>query len=318
MVTTMVDFPAELQAELDSIKQNDGVLLADKCKIICEFLSLDLASLMVKLLPLAASHSVAPISDFNVGAIAQGAKSENGYSSLYFGANFEYANLALCYSVHAEQSAISNAWLHNATAILSIATSAAPCGHCRQFLYEVAGDNPFAIIMPSDEKTLLENSPKEKNYQQIELTQLLPAAFGPVDLGCDRLLIDDSFSSNNLCQENEKKSFDDTLFNQAFQAANLCYAPYTKNYVGCAIELNSGKIVSGRYVENAAHNPSLSAFSSAISSLSMVQDDFDASAIKRVVVIEHATNSSQKETIKLLLTSLNSTVKLEYFSVAIA
>ncbi len=87
------DFTAMLTAEqVESIKQNSGF---------------DDHTLALALLPLAAACSIAPISHFYVGAIAQG---ESG--NFYFGANMEFPNVPLQQTVHAEQSAITHAWLY--------------------------------------------------------------------------------------------------------------------------------------------------------------------------------------------------------------
>ena len=80
-----------------------------------------------ELLPLAAKFSIAPISDFNVGAVAIG-----GSGKLYLGANLEFIGVPLSTSLHAEQSAILNARDHGETSISGLVVSAAPCGHCRQ------------------------------------------------------------------------------------------------------------------------------------------------------------------------------------------
>jgi hypothetical protein len=73
------------------------------------------------LLPLAAACSVAPISRFFVGAIACGLS-----GTWYFGANMEFAGQGLFHSVHAEQSAISNAWLGGETGISEITVNYTP------------------------------------------------------------------------------------------------------------------------------------------------------------------------------------------------
>ena len=80
-------------------------------------------SLMIELLPLAANYSVAPISSYHVGAVIRGAENSDGSANLYFGANFEFEDQALGHSLHAEQSAISNAWLNGETSVTALAIS---------------------------------------------------------------------------------------------------------------------------------------------------------------------------------------------------
>ena len=58
------------------------------------------------MLPLAAACAVTPVSRFNVGAVAHGLS-----GNLYFGANMEFCHVPLQQTVHAEQSAITHAWL---------------------------------------------------------------------------------------------------------------------------------------------------------------------------------------------------------------
>jgi len=57
------------------------------------------------------------------------------------------------------------------------------------------------------------------------------------------------------------------LFDQALDAAQHAYAPYSKFLVGAAIRTSSGKIYSGAYVENAAYPLGSCAEASAISAM---------------------------------------------------
>lgn len=327
---SLIDLPAEIRSDIASISENDGVLSAKRCKRVCEQLSIEIEALMVGLLPIAASYSKSPISSFKVGAVAKGADQyADGFANLYLGANFEFEKQALCHSVHAEQSAVSNAWSHDEPTVNAIATSAAPCGHCRQFLYEVAGKRPFPILLPlanvadvfsaqlvqiqaPDSCTKQNKAASPKNFNSIDLAELLPAAFGPLDLGCERLLMEQSFGSNHLNLGNDNQ---DELILRALKAADLCYAPYTLNFVGCAVELTSGEIFTGRYAENVAHNPSLSAFSAALCSMMMNNIENVPADIKRVVMVERPTKSCQKNITEVLLSAYNKEVKLEYYKV---
>lgn len=78
-------------------------------------------NLMISLLPIAAAYARPPISEFRVGALSRG---ESG--NLYFGANLEFPGLALTQTVHAEQSATMNAWLHDEAGITSLAVNFPP------------------------------------------------------------------------------------------------------------------------------------------------------------------------------------------------
>lgn len=287
-------FPAAVRLNIATIIDNGGILTADECEQICNQLSISLESLMVSLLPIAASYSKSALSSYKVGAVALGLETnKKGYSNLYLGANLEFQTLY--FSVHAEQSAVSNAWLDGQRGIKAIAVTAAPCGHCRQFLKEIAGDRPLKIILPATEPS--------------DLSQLLPAAFGPLDLGCEFLMMQETVSLNQLELVSSTNS---TVVNLALEAARLSYAPYSLNYAGCALEVTTGEIFSGRYAENAAHNPSLSPFSSALSKTILNIPAFEYKNIKRLILVECPTKVSQKEVTENLLASCNADIKLEY------
>ena len=119
---------------------------------------------MLNLLPLARLGSHAPISNYNVGAVIQGVS-----NSLYLGANIEVPGQVLGLAVHGEQSAVANAYMHGENGILILAVTAAPCGHCRQFLTEVVPDGDLRILFTGGSAT--------------RLAALLPSAFGPKNLG---------------------------------------------------------------------------------------------------------------------------------------
>jgi cytidine deaminase len=215
--------------------------------------------LMKDLLPIARTYSKPPISQFFVGAFAQGAS-----GALYPGANFEVPHNGLNQAIHAEQSAIANAFGHKETGIKAIAVTAAPCGHCRQFLNEIAGGEEIRILTLDD--------------QPRPLKSLLPSSFGPKDLDQKEAMFTSAIHALRLANAG------DALTQQAFEAAQRSYAPYSKSPSGCAIELNSGVIASGSYLENAAFNPSLAPLQSALVSVVMHQEEPEN--IRRVVLVE--------------------------------
>lgn len=53
--------------------------------------------------------------------------------------------MPLCASLHAEQSAILNAWMHDEREILALHVSETPCGHCRQFMRELTKPSTLKI-----------------------------------------------------------------------------------------------------------------------------------------------------------------------------
>ena len=192
------------------------------------------------LLPQAAAFARPPVSNFHVGAIARGVSGK-----LYYGANLEFAGEALSFTVHAEQSAVVNAWMSGETAIDVVATSAAPCGYCRQFLNELATE--LTVVMPGESRPLRE---------------LLPSSFGPRDLGVEGGLLHPR--DHQLAID-----ADDDLAQAALAAARMSYAPYSKSYAGVALRTQNGQIVTGAYAENAAFNPSLSPLQAALSQLNL-------------------------------------------------
>lgn len=220
-----------------------------------------ISELMLKFLPLASHYARPVISNFHVGAIAQG---QSG--ALYLGANLEIAHENLGNSIHAEQSAINNALLHNEHAITRIAISDAPCGHCRQFLNEIKDASQIEIIVLGNEPTLLKH--------------LLPESFGPIDLGNTRPLFKANEESKNLAMTTE------TEFElRNFQLSNShSYAPHTNSPSAVFLKTAKNINVMGVYIENAAYNPSLSPFLSAIDQLKYLETDF--SQITEIVLVE--------------------------------
>ncbi len=194
------------------------------------------------LLPQAAAFAKPPVSNFRVGAVARGTSGKT-----YLGANIEFAGESLCFTVHAEQAAVVNAWMNGETGVDVVATSAAPCGYCRQFLNELVTAGELTVVMGGEEW---------------KLSDLLPHSFGPRDLGVTSGLL--APAANGLAIDD-----DDELALAALAAANQSYAPYSKAYAGVALRTHAGAIVTGSYAENAAFNPSLSPLEAALSQLNM-------------------------------------------------
>ena len=243
----------------------------------------------------------ATISDFQVGAVAKARMTENaGDVAFFLGANIEFPVQALTQTIHAEQSAIINAWLQGATRIDGIAVTAAPCGYCRQFLYELEGCENLEIIL---------HDQIGRKTTQHGLSDLLPAAFGPHELGSTAGLM---ASSTHLTDLNLKPPSDDPFVLEAKAAAQNSYAPYTQNLAGCAIETIDGKFYAGRYAENAAFNPSLTALHTAIICMTMDQPGSESN-IHRAVLVESPTSIIQRPACELLLQTVAPDVRLEYF-----
>jgi len=214
-------------------------------------LGVDVPGLMTRLLSEAAKYAKPPVSNFRVGCVSRGLS-----GALYFGTNLEFAGEALSFTVHAEQSSVTNAWTSGEEGIDLIAVNAAPCGYCRQFLNELVTAERLVVAMPNETRPLGE---------------LLPSAFGPRDLGIDGGLM--QRADHGLIAD-----ADDDLARAALEAANMSYAPYSKAYAGVALRTAGGRVVSGPYAENAAFNPSMSPLEVALSRLNLAGEAFDSIA----------------------------------------
>jgi len=294
-------FSEEVRDDISDIIRSGGVLKWQQCRKICQHLSIDVEELMIRLLPVAASLSNPVVSNFKVGAVLRGEiKDQNGSANLYFGANLEFANQALCCTLHAEQSAISNAWVEGETCLTGVAISATPCGHCRQFLYEAVGSNEFPILIPSDDN-------KNNEIAKTCLEKLLPKAFGPLDLGGEYFFVNPSYQSHQLEIHNVEN---DSIVSQALAQANLSYAPYTNNFSGCLLVLNNGEVILGRSIENAAYNPSITAMVAVLSKMHL--SGKNVSDVKRAILVEQVTSISEKQIAQHMLDSYGLNINLEY------
>lgn len=243
--------------------------------------------LMCALLPWAVAFADATISKFPVGAIAFG-----GSGALYAGANLEFTGMPLSASVHAEQAALMNAWSRGEREVSAIAATAVPCGHCRQFLMELGRPERLAIYVAG--------------RPAATLADLLPSPFGPGDLGAVARLLDEVQPSFTASID-----ADDVLGQAALGAARASYAPYTRAHAGIALQTADGTIVTGRYAESAAYNPSLPALQSALVELAL--RGIGRTSIVSAVMVEAAAPSSQRSATETLLSSVSAS-KVRYVS----
>ena len=294
------EFPQPVREILQTIPRQAGRLSAPQCIELMTHLGIDPEELMIRLLRLAKTYAVVPVSQFEVGAVAMADSGSNeGRFDLFLGANLEFKNQPLNQSIHAEQSATINAWHQGAGYLKAIATSETPCGHCRQFLVEFEKNADLMVI------TSIENN---LAYRRTEISDLLPEAFGPLDLGNKSGLISPAAPEQKLRLEAADK---DPTIARALSAAQKSYAPYSQNFAGCALQTRSGEIFSGRYAESAAFNPSQAALQSAVVSLNMATPGQQPS-IQRAVLVEKATTVNQRKSTELLLESWASGIVLEY------
>ncbi len=307
-------FPENVRSVIDRLWDGHGFLPADTVGRILESLGVEIGTLMMQLLPVAQQYAVVPVSHYLVGAVAAGmSEPGSGACSLYLGANLEFVNAALSFSVHAEQSATNNAWLNGEQGIRALAISAAPCGYCRQFLYELVTAKQLSILLPDNQKYLTA-------YSSTPLTVFLPNAFGPCDLGVTGGLMEANLCTHKLALDGGSPT--DPVIAAALAAACGSYAPYKTDasygYAGVAVELADNSIYAGRYAENAAYNPSLSPLQSALSFMNMNQPLSGARTVVRCVLVEVPTLASQLSATQAVLAAYAPGVSVEYYKANIS
>jgi cytidine deaminase len=270
---------ADKLSRLMGAEDFDGAISAADAAALAAEMDITVAELSLELVGFARLYAVAPISGFKVGAIAQGLT-----GALHYGANLEFSGQALSFTVHAEQSATSNAWLHGETGLASLAVSAAPCGYCRQFLQELTSASSLQILLP--------------NMGEQSLASLLPNAF------CLK-------QGDLMAPQNHGLTLsttpDDTAA-AALAAANASYAPLSGNYAGVALRMSDGSIFTGRHAENAAFNPSLSPLAAALSLVMF--NDYGFGEIAEAVLVEPPGPASQADATKAVLSSVASNATL--------
>ena len=284
-----------LRGRIDECLQSQGRLPVSVVQECLDISGRNMESLMLDLVPVAATWARTPISGFNVGAVALGMPASGESSqpgALYLGANMEFTGVPLNHSIHAEQSAVNHAWLHGETGLQAVATTAAPCGHCRQFLQELSTAKSVTLLRPA------EQSAEGDVFDVRSLDELLPNAFGAHDLKLPAALMTEV--RRNLRAETQSEAE-----RAALDAANRSYAPYTECYAGAAVVTVEGRMYAGRYAENAAFNPSLTAVSSALAHLNMGQPPQQSMEIREVVIAEVSGPVSQYAAAEHLLNSLD-------------
>ena len=282
------NLPTELKTVLLPIiedPQFDATISPDQFDYLLSQTQMSDSDLRVALLPIAAAYSVAPISNFYVGAIVRGLSGR-----LYFGANMEITGASLSQTVHAEQSAISHAWAKGETGISDITINYSPCGHCRQFMNELTTAKQLEVQLPQRAAKTLQ--------------EYLPESFGPADLQITDALLAEV--NNGLVIEESAE-----LAQQACKAANRAHAPYTKHFSGVALKANDGRIFTGMYAENAAFNPSLPPLQVALIGMNMAGYTFDKIVEAALVEKQDSTITHVNDT-QALLEAINPDIPLLY------
>jgi len=236
-----------LMAELSKITKPPvfrGIITAAQVQTLMSAVDITLPRLMLELSSVASHYAAVPISGNPVGAIACGVS-----GNLYFGASMEFAGQPLSVCMHAEESATINAWVHGERGLASLAVDAAPCGYCRQFLYETSDAARLSLVLPDG---------------AVPLTTLLPLGTGPGDLGVADALL--SYQEHGLTL---MKPSDSPAVLGALAAANMSYAPYTNAFSGVAILMTDGTVCGAPYAESATCHSSISPIEAALSMLNL-------------------------------------------------
>ena len=300
-IEALASFPPRARTLLEVLPLRGGRLSSARAGQLCDLLGTGLSGLAKRLVPVAATFSRPLVSRFRVGAVLQAAKGQE--PALALGANMEFPGADVRHTLHAEQVAVSNAWLAGASRFAAISVSAEPCGHCRQFLHEVQRPGqPLVIMTPG--------AGDGKTFHQRPLAELLPHAFGPADLGITEGL-DNTSAAAELPAGTDAPSSDPAL-HEALAAAVTAYAPYGGNRAGCTIVTTAGKHYAGCGMENAAYNPGLTAFQTALAGLYMTAPDAASASIERVVLVEDATTFTQRQSTLELLHALAPEAAFKY------
>lgn len=292
------------KAELSSLVKPGGLVPASTVQKLLEQKSISVETLMLYFVPIAAQYSVAPVSNFEVGAVVAGLPNSNAAPNFYLGANAEFENQSHATAIHAEQSAVANAYSNHETGISMLAVSAAPCGHCRQFLNEIPGTASMPVIFKGQMDSIV----------RTQLEKLLPTAFGPSDLGIEGGFMLNRNQAHAYSLSPSMGESDPMTRTAAEAAVGQSYAPYTGDIAGIALQMNDGEIISGVNIENAAFNPGLDPLRMALSEV--FRRRLTIASISRAVLVEIHKNSSQKNCCRAFLSSIAPQLELEYYSLS--
>ncbi|KFK29517.1 hypothetical protein AALP_AA7G144500 [Arabis alpina] len=202
-----------------------------------------------------------PISNFPVAAVGLGSSGR-----IFVGVNIEFPGLPLHHTIHAEQFLVTNLTLNSEPILRYISVSAAPCGHCRQFLQEIR-DAPEIRILITDPNAFRDTAAEENDGDRdengfVRIESILPHRFGPHDLLHKDIPLLLEPHDNNLTLSNPGEMRNGHIDSSdmkrtALSAANRSYSPYSQCPSGVAMVDCEGKVYRGWYMESAAYNPSM-------------------------------------------------------------
>ncbi|KAJ7969476.1 Cytidine deaminase [Quillaja saponaria] len=289
--------------------QQRFVIEASEAESMASDSGLTLIQLLPSLVKSAQSLARPPISNYHVGAIGFGSSGR-----IFLGVNLEFPGLPLHHSVHAEQFLVTNLSINAEPHLDYLVVSAAPCGHCRQFLQEIRGAQNIKLLITSDGHDKFNT-----------LSHFLSHRFGPDDL-LDKevpLLLEPHHNglsflreililSNGICN-GYSSQVDDKLKIEALEAANKSHAPYSGSPSGVALMDNEGKIYKGSYMESAAYNPSLGPVQAALVAYVAGGGGDYHKIVAAALVEKHGALVKQEQTAKLLLQSISPNCEFNAF-----
>ncbi|XP_027358957.1 cytidine deaminase 1-like [Abrus precatorius] len=252
---------------------------------------LSLTQLLPSLVSWAQSLARVPISKFPVAAVGLGASGR-----IFVGVNVEFPGLPFHHTIHAEQFLVANLAINAETRLESFAVSAAPCGHCRQFLQEIRDAPDIQILITDTEAP-----------QLTPLSHFLSHRFGPHDLlpkGVP-LLLEPHNNALSLPSHLTLNYSNPKLQLAALDAANLSHAPYSGSPSGVALLDSQGNLYKGSYIESAAYNPSLGPLQAAIVAFVAAGAGEYEDIVAAALVEKEGAVITQEHTACLLLQSIS-------------
>ncbi|BAU02993.1 cytidine deaminase 1-like [Vigna umbellata] len=249
-----------------------------------------IAKLLPSLVSPAQSLARPPISNFPVAAVGLGASGR-----IFVGVNVEFPGLPFHHTIHAEQFLLTNLALHGETRLDSFAVSAAPCGHCRQFLQELRDAPDIQILITS-----------HANPHFTPLSHFLSHRFGPHDLlpKTAPLLLEPRHNALSLPTPIPQNS-NPNLTLPALEAANNSHAPYSASPSGVALLDSKGTVHKGSYIESAAYNPSLGPLQAALVAFIVAGGGAYDEIVAAVLVEKEGAIIKQEPTVRLVLHSIS-------------
>ncbi|KAG5030096.1 hypothetical protein AAZX31_05G207900 [Glycine max] len=275
------------------------VIEASEALALAESAAVTLPELLPTLVPAAQPLARPPISKFSVAAVGLAPSGR-----IFVGVNLEFPGLPLHHSVHAEQFLITNLSLNAEPHLVSLAVSAAPCGHCRQFLQELRAAADVKILVTS-----------EATAEFRALSDFLPHRFGPHDLLPLEapLLLEPHHNTLTLQHYLNAHVPNHKLKIAALEAANKSHAPYSGSPSGVALLDCHGNVFKGSYMESAAFNPSLGPVQAAlVAFVAGGGGDYDRIVGAALVEMDGAV-VKQEHTARLLIHSISPNCQFDTF-----